>query len=59
MAFKALQEKEDVKQRVKGLLGNKWASKFLLNLEEEPEAGRAKKGPFKFRSCLSSARLAV
>ena len=29
--------------RVRGLLGNKRASKFLLNLEE-PEAGRAKKG---------------
>lgn len=39
MVFKPLQEKEDVKQRVKGLLGNKWAGKFLLNLEEEPEAG--------------------
>lgn len=44
MVFKPLQENEDVKQRVRGLLGNKWASKFLLNLEEEPEAGRAKKG---------------
>ena len=29
--------------RVRGLLGNKRASKFLLNLEE-PEAGRDKKG---------------